>query len=54
MIEFIDSYFFGEVSSIPYATLRVLTGLLFICVAIEIFFSYEVSAPIEDGGFFVS
>jgi len=50
MIEFIDSYFFDEVSAVPYATLRILVGLLFIGMWIEMIFSYEMCAPIGQGG----
>ena len=50
MIEFIDSYFFGEVSGIPYATLRICLGFIILISLVDFVLSYELMCPIDEGG----
>ena len=49
-LEFIDSYFFSEVSPIPYVVMRIFVGLLFLFMFFELVVSYELIAPIDEGG----
>ena len=51
ILEFIDSYFFAEVNPIPYAVMRIMTGLLFLFMFFELLVSYQLIAPINEGGF---
>jgi len=50
MIEFIDSYFFAEVSAIPYAILRICFGFLVLFTLVDFIMGYELMCPTDEGG----
>ena len=50
MIEIIDSYFFAEVNPLPYATMRIMLGILLICTWVEFMYSLDICKPVQEGG----